>query len=119
MTITYADGTVLEAIVFAHEDEGFRVALAGEGDVRTYRRIHGAWLSEECEPLAVEFAWGSDGAAQIPGEVDCLCPWKLASRMISMLQAGARKDDLLDDALYTLSGEGKGVRIHQSRLKVD
>jgi hypothetical protein len=44
MTITYANGTVLEAIVLAHEEEALRVAVAGECDVRTFRRIHGVWI---------------------------------------------------------------------------
>jgi hemerythrin len=55
MTITYSNGTVLEVIVLAHEEEGLRVAVAGDGDVRTFQFIHGVWISEECEPVAVEF----------------------------------------------------------------
>jgi hypothetical protein len=64
MTITYSNGTVLEAIVLAHEEEALRVAVAGEGDVRTFRRIHGVWISEECEPVAVEFAWQRHGSSR-------------------------------------------------------
>ena len=45
MTITYSDGTILEAIIFAHEEESLRVAVAGEGDIRILRRIDGVWRS--------------------------------------------------------------------------
>ena len=119
MTITYSNGTVLEAIVLAHEEDGLRVAVAGEGDVRTFRRIHGVWISEECEPVAVEFAWGRHGATNVPDEVDCICTKKLASRLISMLLAGTDRDDLLEDALYVLSAEGNRVRINQSLLELN
>jgi hypothetical protein len=119
MTITYSNGTVLEAIVLVHEEEALRVAVTGEGDVRTFRRIHGAWISEECEPVAVEFAWQRQGAANVPAEVDCICPKKLASRLIAMLLAGSGDDDLLEDAFYFLSPEGNKVRINQSRLEVN
>ena len=119
MTITYSNGTVLEAIVLAHEEEGLRVAVAGDGDVRTFRRIHGVWISEECEPVTVEFAWERHGTANVPDEADCICPKKLASRLISMLLAGTDKDDPLQDALYVLSAEGNRVRINQSMLEVN
>jgi hypothetical protein len=119
MTITYSNGTVLEAIVLSHEEEAVRVAVAGDGDVRTFRRIHGVWLSEECKAVAVEFAWGRHGANNVPDGVDCICHKKLASRLISMLLAGTDEDDLLEDALYVLSAEGNRVRINQSMLEVN
>jgi hypothetical protein len=119
MTITYSNGTALEGIVLSHEEEALRVAVAGEGDVRTFRRINGVWISEECEPVAVEFAWGRHRATNVPDEVDCICPKKLASGLISMLLAGTDEDNLLEDALYVLSAEGNGVRINQSMLEVN
>ena len=119
MTITYSNGTVLEAIVLAHEEEALRVAVAGDGDMRRFRRIHGVSISEECEAVAVEFAWKRHGAANVPDEVDRICPKKLASRLISMLLAGEGEDDLLEDALYVFSAEGNRVRINQSSLEVN
>jgi hypothetical protein len=111
MTITYSNGTVLEAIVLAHEEEALRVAVAGEGDVRTFGRIHGVWISEECEPVAVEFAWQRHGVVNVLDEVDCICPKKLASRLISMLLAGEGAHELPEDVLYVRSAEGSSVRI--------
>lgn len=119
MTITYSNGTALEAIVLSHEEEALRVAVAGDGDVRTFRRIRGVWISEECEPVAVEFVWGRHGAANFPDEASCICAKKLASRLISMLLAGTDEDDLLEDALYVLSAAGNRVRINQSMLEVN
>ena len=116
MTITYSNGTVLEAIVLVHEEEALRVAVTGEGDVRTFRRIHGAWISEECEPVAVEFAWQRHGAVNVLDEVDCICPKELASRLISMLLAGEGADDLIEDDPYVLSAEGCRVRINHSSV---
>jgi hypothetical protein len=55
----------------------------------------------------------------MPILVDCICPKKLASRLISMLLAGTDEDDLLEDALYVLSTEGNRVRNNQSRLGVN
>jgi hypothetical protein len=90
--------------------------VAGESDVRTFRRIHEVWISEECEPVAVEFAWQRHGAVNVLDEVDCICPKKRASRLISMLLAGEGADDLLGDSLSVLSAEGSRVRINQSSV---
>src|SRR4051794_4548930 len=106
MTITYSDGTVLEAIVFAHEEESLRVAVAGEGDVRILRRIDGVWMSEDNQPVAVQFAWECPTPAAIPEVTDCICPKDLAARLIAMLNEGTGEDDLLEDSLYTFSSEG-------------
>jgi len=57
VTITYLDGTVLEAIVLSHEDDEIRAMVAGWSDVLAYTRVHGTWISEETEPVAIEFAW--------------------------------------------------------------
>jgi hypothetical protein len=119
MTITYSNGTVLEAIVLAHEEEALRVAVASDGDVRSFRCIHGVWISEECEAVSVEFTWERHGAAKVPAEMDCICPKKLASRLISMLLAGEGEDDLLEDAIYVLAAQGNRVRVSQSRLEAN
>ena len=117
MTITYSDGTILEAIVFAHEEESLRVAVAGEGDVRILRRIDGVWRSEDNQPVTVQFAWERPTPAAIPEETDCICPQDLAARLIAMLNEGTGEDDLLEDSLYTFSSEGNKVRIQQASMR--
>ena len=117
MTITYSDGTILEAIVFAHEEESLRVAVAGEGDVRILRRIDGVWTSEDSQPVTVQFAWERPSPAAVPDETDCICPQDLAARLIAMLNEGTGEDDLLEDSLYTFSPEGGKVRIQQASMR--
>jgi hypothetical protein len=117
MTITYSDGTILEAIVFAHEEESLRVVVAGEGDVRILRRVDGNWLSEDNQPVTVRFAWESQNPAVVPTEADCICPPELATRLIAMLNENTGEDDLLDDSLYTFSPEGSMVRINQTSMR--
>jgi hypothetical protein len=47
MTITYPNGTVLEAIMLSHEENEIRAIAAGCGDVLAFTRIHGTWISEK------------------------------------------------------------------------
>ena len=41
VTITYLDGTVLEAIALSHEHDEIRAIVAGCDDVLAFTRIHG------------------------------------------------------------------------------
>ena len=92
--------------------------MSGESDARTIRRIRGGWISEECDPVTVEFAWERHGLPKVPDENDCICPKQMASRLISMMLAGVGEDDLLEDVLYALSS-GNRVRNNQSTLEVN
>ena len=49
VTITYLDGTVLEAIALSHEHDEICAIVAGCDDVLAFTRIHGTWISEEIE----------------------------------------------------------------------
>src|SRR5674476_1259454 len=88
VTITYPDGTVLEAIVLAHEENEIRAIATGCDDVLAFTRIHGTWISEEIEPVTIEFGGRRRGASPFaPGEV-CFSPKPLASRLIQSLFRG-------------------------------
>ena len=95
MTIMYSDGRVLEAMVLAHDEETLRVAVSGESDARTIRRIRGGWISEECDPVTIEFAWQRHGLPKVPDEIDCICPKTMASRLISIMLAGMERTTCL------------------------
>lgn len=88
MTITYLDGTVLEAIVISHEENEIRAIAAGCGDVLAFTRIHGTWISEEIEPVAIEFAWQRRRKPPVTSEDDCVCPKELAACLIESLFRG-------------------------------
>jgi hypothetical protein len=89
MTITYPNGRVLEAIVLSHEEHDIRAIAAGYEDVLAFNCIHGTWISEELEPVTIEFGWQSHGAAPTPFVEDCICPQELAAYLIETLFAGS------------------------------
>jgi len=104
MTITYPDGAVLEALVLAQGENMIRVAVPGEEDVRTLTRTHGNWISEDCEPVVVEFAWQRRWSPSTPTEADCTCSKALSARLIAMLSGGFTQEDAVADAVYAVSG---------------
>jgi len=117
VTITYPDGTVLEAIVLAHEENEIRAIATGCDDALAFTRIHGTWISEEIEPVTIEFAWQRRGASPVASEDDCVCPKTLAARLIQSLFRGCEPKEAGSDALYVFSPEGSRVAIHRTELR--
>ncbi len=94
MTIRYSNGYQYEAILLSRTDERMRVAVEGSDDVVELTQIHGAWVSDDCEPVQVEFAWTRQQATQEISEEDCVCSHDLAARLIHLLFAGENEPEV-------------------------
>ena len=97
MTITYPNGTLLKAIVLSHEEDEIRAIAAGCDDVLTFTRFHGTWLSEEIEPVSIEFEWHRRGASPALSEDDCVCTKELAARLVQTLLGACERDEAAAD----------------------
>ena len=118
VTITYPNGSVLEAIVLAREENEIRAIATGCDDALAFTRIHGTWISEEIEPVTIEFAWQRRGASPVASEDDCACPKTLAARLIESLCRGCEPKEAGLDALCVFSAEGNLVAAGLSELQL-
>ena len=109
MIIRYPDGTALNALLLSRANDTLRVTVPGDDDVRTFTLIRDAWISEKCEPVAIEFAWHCREAVAVTNETECVCSKELASRLISIFLADPKVDDLIENMLYMLSTENLAV----------
>src|ERR1035437_3846740 len=80
---------------------------AGCGDVLAFTRIHGTWISEEIEPVAIEFAWQRRRTSPAISEDDCVCSKELATRLIQSLFRGCEPVVAEPETLCVFSPEGK------------
>jgi hypothetical protein len=112
VTITYPNGTVLEAIVLSHEENEIRAIATGCDDVLAFTRIHGTWISEEIEPVAIEFVWQRRRKSPVTSEDDCVCPKELAARLIESLFRGCEPKEAVADPVHVFSPEGRRAAIH-------
>src|SRR4051794_36466982 len=119
MTITYANGASVEALLMARGNDYLRAAVPGDDDLRTFHLVSGTWFSEAGEVVKLEFVWQQrhGGTADVPPESECICPKELASHLMAVLLAGGERDDLFEDMLYVLSPAGKDVRVEGKRLR--
>ena len=88
VTITHLNGTVRKATVLSHAYDKIRAVAPGCDDILAFTRIHGAWVSEEIEPVAIEFDWQRRAPGPAASEHDCICPKELAAHLVQTLLAG-------------------------------
>jgi hypothetical protein len=98
MILTYADGSRTEAILLARSENKIRVAIPGIDDPVEFTYLHATWVSEDCEPVRVEFAWQSKTRDEIVSEADCICSRDLAARLIHLLRSGTDEEQLKAEA---------------------
>ena len=94
MTLTYADGSRTEAFLLARTENKIRVAVPGSDDPLEFTDVHGTWVSDDCEPVRVEFAWQGKTREEVLTEADCICPHELAAHLIHLLWSGSDEDQL-------------------------
>jgi hypothetical protein len=92
MFLTYTDGSRTEAFLLARTENKIRVAIPGSDDPLELTDIRGTWVTEDCEPVRVEFAWQGKTREQVITEADCICSHDLAARLIHLLWNGDEED---------------------------
>jgi hypothetical protein len=74
--------------------------------------ISGVWISEDCEPVQVQFAWQKKTRAQVVSEAGCICSHELASRLIHLLWNGADELEMANAAPGTVPPTAeRGARV--------
>jgi hypothetical protein len=96
MIIKYSDGRKSEGLILAPGDSGMRVAMKGGKDAVDFVFMAGGWVSEDGEPVGVEYAWEQHTLKQSVLEVDCVCSKELAVRLIHLLHSREEYDRTTD-----------------------
>lgn len=92
MVLIYGDGSRTEAFLLARTENKIRVAIPGSDDPLELTDVRGTWVSEDCEPVRVEFAWQGRTREQVLTEADCLCSQDLAAHLIHLLWSADEED---------------------------
>ncbi len=92
MFITFSDGTKLEARIYTQTGQTMRVALQGVNDLVDFTCIRGQWVSENCEPVDIEFEWQRISTKKYVTEADYICSQELASLLVQYRLSGRLAD---------------------------
>ena len=105
MTIRYSNGSQQQAILLSRKESAIRVAILGSDDVTEFRSLSEYWISEDCEPVQIEFFSKRHDANCIPAADECVCSPELASRLVGMLFSGdgeSKTGTILPSSQYDL-----------------
>jgi hypothetical protein len=92
VTIGYRDGRTIEALLYSRKHDLMRVAASGADDVLVFRSVNGKWISEDLEPVEIEFEWRRHFPNAPISEADCICSEELAARLIHLLVNGGEEN---------------------------
>ncbi|HEX3744788.1 MAG TPA: hypothetical protein VHW09_12690 [Bryobacteraceae bacterium] len=106
MILTYTDGSKTEAFLLARTENRIRVAIPGSDDPLELTDVNGTWVTEDCEPVRVQFAWQGKTPEQLVSEADCTCSHDLAARLIHLLWNADDETPALDGNLAMAAGGG-------------
>ena len=68
-----------------------RAAVPHAEDAIEFAIVNGTWVSDDCEPVQIEFAWQRQRRPESVKEADCICPQELATRLIHLLSNPAEE----------------------------
>jgi hypothetical protein len=92
MKIRYADGRTIEGITLSRTANTMRIAVEGSEDAAEFINVHGTWISEDCEPVTIEYGPRRNAPATL-SEADCICPRALAAVLIDLLLTDSAEDE--------------------------
>lgn len=91
MKIRYQNGSAIEGLTLYRTDHTMRMAVKGRDDVMELTRIHGAWITDDCEPVIMETGIAFKDVVNDSDE-DFICPRELAEHLVSLLFIDAAED---------------------------
>ena len=91
MKIRYTNGKAIEGVTLARTADLMRIAAKGCEDVAEFINVRGTWVSENCEPVTMEYAPLRNAPAPL-SEADFICPHELAARLIDLLSTDSAED---------------------------
>lgn len=89
MTIQYTDGRALNAVLLSRTETTLRVSMEGSGDVAEFSNLNGAWISADCEPVAIVYEWQRHGRKRALSLAEGGSSRLLAGRLAQLLFAGS------------------------------
>jgi hypothetical protein len=88
------NGYTQEAMLLSRSENSMRVAIQGSDDILRFNQVNGTWISDDCEPVEVDFAWARTEHLPVVTMNDCICSRELAARLLHLLFSGEK--DLIE-----------------------
>jgi len=103
ITIRHGNGRMDRGLVLSRDGDTMRVAVKGADDAALFTCVHGTWISEDCEPVEIRFAYFQRSSKKPVTEADCICSKELAASLIRDLFRGDQPQAEGDSAFGPVS----------------
>ena len=87
MRIQYSNGLTLEGSLLSRTEHSIRVLTPRSEDALEFTFVNRVWISEDWEPVQVDFAFMPPTDASQATEESCICSHELAANLIHLLFA--------------------------------
>ena len=111
MTIIYANGCSVDALLLSSRGDVVRAAIAGHDDLRIFKKVGSVWRAEDGQPVQLIYAWQKDAHAPVPEESHFICSKELGRQLISSLMNGSEISEGGRARFFIFSGEKRRLRI--------
>jgi hypothetical protein len=111
VTITYANGSTVDALILSSQEGVVRAAVAGHDDVRIFKKVDGVWRAQDGQPVQLIYAWQKGNAAAPAQESHFICSKELGRQLISRLMNGSESRQGFPAPVFVFSGEKSRLRI--------
>jgi len=111
VTIAYANGSTLDALLLSSQGDVVSAAIAGHDDVRIFKRVDGTWRAEDGQAVQLIYERQKDTPAPFPEESHFICSKELGRQFISSLMNGS---EIIEDGpapFYVFSGKKRRLHI--------
>lgn len=92
MIIRYRNGYTVEGLLLARTHDTMRVAIPGVDDTVEFQRINEWWVSDDCEPVYVEFDSADKGEEPPLGLEYRVCSREVGAHLLDRLFYGEEVD---------------------------
>jgi hypothetical protein len=109
MKIRYQNGSAIEGMTLVRTAHNMRVAVQGWDDVMELTNIRGTWVSNDCEPVAVEIGMTFEPVENYSDD-NFICSQELASHLVNLLFSDSN-EDWLDETGLLKTNSATGSRL--------
>jgi len=92
MTIAYADGSTVDALLLSSQGNVVRAAIPEHDDVHIFKQVDGVWRAENGQAVQIIDGWQKDSRGKVPEERHFICSKELGRQLISSVMNGAEID---------------------------
>ena len=107
VTISNTGGRVLQGLILSRTGTTMRVAVNGFEDAEQFTCVKGTWISENCEPVEIQFEWRRHALTEPISDAGSRCSEEMANRFVHVVVSGGEAECKREVPMLRASAVGR------------